>query len=57
MSNPNGPQLKISLDFAERLVRQLREAANETGRESLTQDAESLQEEISSQFSQTPPRH
>jgi hypothetical protein len=57
MSNPTVPQLTISLDFAERLVRQLRDAAQETGRESLGKDAESLQREIGAQFSQTPPRH
>ena len=57
MSQPNDQPLKISLDFAERLVRQLREAAKDTGRASLLQDAESLQQEISAQFSQTPPRH
>jgi hypothetical protein len=57
MSNPITPQLRISLDFAERLVRQLHEAAKETGRESLLRDAEGLQAEIDVQFSQSPPRH
>jgi hypothetical protein len=57
MPNSNDPMLKISLNFAERLVRQLREASKETGRESLLKDAESLQAEIGLQFNQTPPRH
>jgi hypothetical protein len=57
MPNSNAAQLKIPLDLAERLVHQLHIAARETGRDSLLQDARSLQAEIDAQFSRTPPEH
>ncbi len=57
MANPTTPQLHISMEFAEHLVRQLRSAAKDTGSASLLQDADRLQAELDAQFSQCPPRH
>lgn len=57
MSSQTIPQLQISIDFAERLVRHLREAGGGTGGASLLHDAEQLRSEIDAQFSQTPPEH
>jgi hypothetical protein len=57
MSNLTSPQLHISFDFAESLVHQLRDAAKETGRDSLLQAARSLQVEIDSQISLVQPEH
>jgi hypothetical protein len=57
MSRLTSPQLHISFEFAESLVHQLRDAAKETGRESLLQDARLLQAEIDSQVSMAPPEH
>jgi len=57
MPNSSEPCLRIPLNHAEDVVRQLRSAAKETGRTSFLQEAERLQKEIDAQFSQTPPRH
>lgn len=57
MSSVTTPQLHISLEFAENLVRHLRDAVKETGRESLLQDANCLQAEIDAHFSQAPLKH
>jgi hypothetical protein len=57
MSNPTSPQLRISFDFAESLVHQLRDAAKGTGQEALLQAAKSLQAEIDSQINLVQPEH
>ena len=57
MPSTTAPQLYITLDFAERLVRHLREAGGGIGGASLLHDAEQLRSEIDAQFSQTPPEH
>ena len=57
MSNLTSPQLHISFEFAEHLVHQLRDAAKETGRESLVHDAKALQAEIDAQVSVAQPEH
>jgi len=43
-------QVRITLEWAEHLVVQLRDAAKETGWESLLRDAEDLRETIDRQF-------
>jgi hypothetical protein len=57
MSNQTSPHLHISFDLAESLVHQLREAAKETGRDSLLQAAKTLQAEIDSQVTLVQPEH
>ena len=57
MSSLTTPQLHISFELAENLVRQLRDAAKETGRESLLQGAKNLQAEIDAQASKVQPEH
>ena len=57
MPSTTAPQLHITLDLAERLVRHLREAGGGIGGASLLHDAEQLRSEIDAQFSQTPPEH
>ena len=57
MSSLTTPQLHISFELAENLVRQLRDAAKETGRESLLQGAKNLQAEIDTQASKVQPEH
>lgn len=57
MPNTTSPQLQLSLEFAERLVRHLREAGGKIGAASLLHDAEQLRAEIDAQFSQAPPEH
>jgi hypothetical protein len=57
MSTLTAPQLHLSFEFAENLVRQLRAAAKETGRESLLHGAEDLQAEIDAQASKFQPEH
>jgi hypothetical protein len=57
MSNQTSPQLHISFDLAESLVHQLRDAAKETGRDSLLHVAQTLQAEIDAQLSPVQPEH
>jgi|GEM_PF-2004151 len=57
MSGTTTPQLQLSLDFAERLVRHLREAAGGIDGAFLLRDADKLRAEIDAQFYQTPPEH
>lgn len=57
MSNLTAPRLQLSFEFAANLVSQLREAARETGRESLLLGARSLQAEIDAQSSKVQPEH
>ena len=57
MPSTTSPQLHLSLEFAEQLVRHLREAGNRLGGASLLHDAEQLRTEIDAQFSQAPPEH
>jgi hypothetical protein len=57
MSSQTSPQVHISSAFAENLVRQLRDAAKVTGRESLLLLAKTLQAEIDSQVSLVQPEH
>lgn len=49
-TNQFGPQLHVPLQLAERLVRQVQDAARETGWESLNRDAEELVSLITQQF-------
>lgn len=57
MTTQTSPQLHISFDFADSLVHHLRDAAKETGRESLLLAAKTLQAEIDSQVSLVQPEH
>jgi len=50
MASLQEPQLRIPLDFAERLESHLREVARQTGRDFLLQDADSLRAFLSAQF-------
>jgi hypothetical protein len=57
MSAVTTPQLHISFDFAERLLLQLRAAAQETGQGSFSEVARLLQAEIDAQISLVQPEH
>jgi len=57
MPSLTAPRLQITIDFAERLVHQLLDAARETGRESFIHGAKNLQAEIDAQASTVQPEH
>ena len=57
MSNQTSAQLHISFDLAESLVHHLRDAAKQTGQDSLLQVAKALQAEIDAQVSLVQPEH